>query len=452
MLFKTRNPARFLKNGRFKVSVYGLGHVGASVAAVWLRAGAHVIGVDKSSDVVNNARRGRSHIGEPGVEDAFKKALRKKRFEVTTDVVSASKSSDFKIMTVPVGLLGSIADLSAVNDVTASIATGLKNGDLVSFNATVPPGTTEEIVLPTLERVSGLKCEKDFGLIYTPERIYEGRAIRDMEENYPTVVAGAGPQSLKVGAMLYSVIAKKGVIKMNTIRSAEFEKVCEGVYRDVNIALANELAKVAERLGVDFWQARNAANSQPYCNLHKPGTGVGGACIPVYPHFLIEVADKMKIDSDIAKLARQLNLLMPKYCVAEALKLLHGSGKSINGANVVVLGLAFRGGVSDARLSPTYDVIEELLKSGCRIILHDPYVSSDDKVPSSVMLTSKLEHALKNADLIFIATDHPQYAKLNEKILSKVSSSDAVVYDGRGILDPKGFTKTRFAKIGRKET
>lgn len=176
----------------------------------------------------------------------------------------------------------------------------------------------------------------------------------------------------------------------------------------------------------------------------------GGACIPVYPHFLIEVAEKMKINSDITKLARQSNLQMPQYCVGEALELLHSSVKSISGANVAVLGLAFRGGVSDTRLSPTYHVIEEFMKSGCRIVLHDPYVSKDDNIPSSVMLTSKLEHALKDADLVFIATDHPQYAKLNEKVIAKLSSKDAVIYDGRGVLDPTRFGRMRFSKIGRK--
>ena len=452
MLLKTLNPSKFLAKGRFKISVYGLGHVGASVAAVWLRTGAHVIGVDKSSDVVKNAKLGKTHIGEPGVAEAFKKALRKGKFEVTTDAVSASKSSDFKIITVPVGLSNITADLSAVKNVAGSIAMGLKKGDVVSFNATVPPGTTEELVLPILERVSGLKCENDFGLVYTPERIYEGRAIKDIEENYPTIVAGAGLQSLKIGAALYSLIARKGVIKMSTIKTAEFEKLCEGVYRDVNIALANELVKIAEQIGIDFWEARNAANSQPFCNLHKPGTGVGGACIPVYPRFLIETADKMKIGSDITKLARQVNSLMPKYCVSEAVELLQRSGKSINGANVAVLGLAFRGGVSDTRLSPTYDVFEEFLKFGCKILLHDPYVSNDVRIPSSVILTEKLEQALKNADLVFIATDHPQYAELSEKRLSKLASKDAVVYDGRGILDPKRFGNRYFANIGRKGT
>jgi len=435
---------KFIKTGKLIIAVYGLGHVGASVAAVWLRAGAHVIGVDKSSVVVNNATHGKTQIGEPSVEEAFRKAILKERFEAVTDPIYASKSSHFKIMTVPVYLSDTMADLSTVKEVAESIAKGLKKGDVVSFNATVPPGTTEEVVLPILERTSGLKCEIDFGLIYTPERIYEGRAIKDIEDNYPTIVGGIGPRSLKAGTMLYSVIANKGVIQMSTIKTAEFEKVCEGIYRDVNIALANELVKMADKLGINFWEARGASNSQPFCNLHKPGTGVGGACIPVYPHFLIEISDKLKVDSGITKSARQINSLMPKYCVSQALSLLSKSGKSSNKSKVAVLGLAFRGGVSDTRLSPSYDVIHELLNAGCSVIVHDPYVSRDSELPSPVVLTKDLDKALNGSDLVIIATDHPQYTRINPRKFGKTA-----VYDGRGILDSSKFGNLLFSGIGR---
>ena len=271
------NPVRLLRKGKLKVAVYGLGHVGAPVMAVWLRAGAHVIGVDKSDIVIRNVLKGRSHIKEPGVEETFSKAISQDRLEATTDLVYASRESNFKIITVPVGFNNGVTDLFAVKEVAESIAKGLKDTDVVSLNATVPPGTTEEFLLPILEKHCGLQCEKQFGLIYTPERIYEGRAIKDIEDNYPSIVAGIGPRSLRAGAALYSFVAKKGVIKMSSIRVAEFTKICEGVYRDVNIALANELAKVAEQLKVDCWEARAASNSQPFCNIHKPGIGVGGA-------------------------------------------------------------------------------------------------------------------------------------------------------------------------------
>src|SRR5919201_109176 len=185
--------------------------------------------------------------------------------------------------------------------------------DVITLNSSVPPGTTEDIVIPILEKISGSKVETDFYMIYSPERIYEGRAIEDIEERYPAIVSGAGHKSVEVGVRLYSLVFKKGVIAMSNIKTAETEKLLEGVNRDVNIALANEVAKFCEKLGVDFWEVREASNSQPFCQIHKPGIGVGGACIPVYPQFILQSAAKMKINCNITRLSRTVNDSMPAY-------------------------------------------------------------------------------------------------------------------------------------------
>src|ERR687893_797201 len=344
---------RRVRSGEFKVAVYGLGHVGSPVASSWLRAGAHVIGVDNSSEVLENARKGRTHIYEPGVNEAFSRGLREKRFFVYSDAVEASQDSHFKLICVPVLLTNTFsADLSAVKKVTIAIAQGLKKGDVVSLNPSVPPGTSEDIVLPILEKESGLKVERDFYMLYNPERIYEGRAIEDIELRYPAVVAGAGTKSLEIGTKLYSLVAKKGVIKIRNMRTAEAEKLLEGVYRDVNIALANEMAKFCEKAGVDFWEAREAANSQPFCHIHKPGAGVGGACIPVYPQFILHAANMIGVDCNIVRYGRTINDSMPAYCVEQAMKLIDVS--DLSKCTVALLGLGFRGGVSDTRMSPTY--------------------------------------------------------------------------------------------------
>src|ERR671914_2284692 len=254
--------AKRVRSGEFKIAVYGLGHVGSPLASSWLRAGAHLIGVDNSSEVLENARKGRTHIYESGVKEAYSKGLKEKRFLVYSDPLKASQDSQFKLICVPVLLTDSFtADLSAVKQVATAIGQGLKKGDVVSLNPSVPPGTSEDVVLPILEEQSGLKVEQDFYMVYNPERVYEGRAIEDIEKSYPAIVAGAGTKSLEIGAKLYSLVAKKGVLKMGNIRTAETEKLLEGVYRDVNIALANEMAKFCERAGVDFWEAREAANS-----------------------------------------------------------------------------------------------------------------------------------------------------------------------------------------------
>jgi len=436
--------ARKVRSGEYKIAVYGLGHVGSPLASAWLRAGAHVLGVDKSPQVLENARKGKTHVPEPGVNEAFSKGLKEKKFYVYDDLMKASQDAHFKLICVPVLLTDSFsADLAAIKQVASAIGRGLKKGDIVSLNPSVPPGTSEDVILPILEKESGLQIERDFYMVYNPERIYEGRAIEDIEERYPAVVAGAGPKSLEIGSKLYSLVAKKGVITMSSMRVAETEKLLEGVYRDVNIALANELAKFCEKVGVNFWEAREAANSQPFCHIHKPGAGVGGACIPVYPQFILHTADIRKVECNITRLGRNVNDSMPAYCVGEAVKLIDGTG--VSQSIIALLGLAFRGGVSDTRMSPTYKIIEELKKLKVKEIrVHDPLVTSDPSLPQDIMLTSSLLKAVQGADLVILVSDHPEYRNLTQQDLGGTP-----VYDGRGILDTSKFAEGRFASIGK---
>jgi nucleotide sugar dehydrogenase len=445
--------------GKFKIAVYGLGHVGAPLASVWLRLGAHVIGVDKSPRVIENAKDGKTHIPEPNVNEAFSKGLSEKRFTIMDDLVQASRLSHFKMICVPVLAADGSADLTAVKEVARAIGKGLKRKDMVALNPSVPPGTTEGVVLPILEKESGLKAERDFYLLYNPERIYEGRAIEDIEERYPAIIAGVGSKSLEEGKRLYSLIFKKGVMMMTNFKTAETEKLLEGVYRDINIAVANEMAQFCEKMGVDFWEAREGANSQPFCHIHKPGVGVGGACIPVYPQFIIDTAEKAGIECRITKLGRITNDSMPAYCVQQAVKLLEESKatakktntKSTGNRTVTLLGLAFRGDVSDTRLSPTYKVIDELKKLGVkRIRVHDPLVKSDPILLNyeGVFLTSDLQDAVKDTDLIMLVTDHRQYTKITQKTFG----SKIPVYDGRGLLDPDNFKGSPLATIGKPYT
>ena len=436
--------ARKVRSGEFKIAVYGLGHVGSSLASVWLRAGAHVLGVDKDPKVLENARKGRTHVPEPGVNEAFSKGLKDKKFHVYDDLVKASLDAHMKLICVPVLLTDSFsADLAAIKQVASAIGRGLKKGDIVSLNPSVPPGTSEDVILPVLEKEGGLKVERDFYMVYNPERIYEGRAIEDIEDRYPAVVAGAGPESLEIGRKLYSLIAKKGVIGMSSLRTAETEKLLEGVYRDVNIALANELAKFCEKVGVDFWEAREAANSQPFCQIHKPGAGVGGACIPVYPQFILHSADINKVECNITRLGRNVNDSMPAYCVDQGVKLIDGT--DVSQSTIALLGLAFRGGVSDTRMSPTYKIIEELKKLKVKEIrVHDPLVASDPSLPTDIVLMSSISNAVQGADLVILVSDHPEYRNLTQQDLGGVP-----VYDGRGVLDKSRFAGGRFASIGR---
>ncbi len=428
-----------IKSGKAKISVYGLGQVGSSIASVWLRKGAHVIGIDRSDSVIEEANKGFPNSKEPGVREAVTKAIEENRFVAVKD--GSSIVSKIKFVAVPLITNGSSIDYSSIEDVADSIGRVLRRGDIVCINTSLPPKTTENIILPRLIKHNNLKPD-EFYLIYSPERIYIGRAIKDIEENYPAIVAGLNDKSKEVAKELYSIIAKRGVIVMSSITAAEIEKLFEGVYRDVNIALANELAILCDKLNIDFYEVREAANSQPYCNLHKPGIGVGGICIPIYPRFVLDAANKVKVECNIISSSRILNDEMPLYCAREAMKMLNGK------KNVTVLGLAFRGNVSDARLSPSYAVIEEFLKNGLRVRLHDPYVN-ESMVPRGVLFTRDMREALRDADLIFIATDHDDYKILDEDTIINLCNAHVSIYDGRGVLAGKKFKILRVDGIGR---
>ena len=424
-----------MKSGELKIAVYGLGHVGSSIASVWLRAGAHVIGLDKSQSIVKNASNGITHIPEPGVNEAFREGIREKRFKAFENESQIQQHCAFKIICVPVLSKDQKADLTAVEEVAKALALHLQKGDVIALNPSVPPGTTEEVLVPILEQKNkhSLKVEKDFYVIYNPERIYVGRAIEDIEHNYPAIVAGAGKLSLQIGIKLYSIVFKRGVRAMTNIRTAEAEKLFEGVYRDANIALANELAKICDRLGIDFWEVQTAANSQPFCHIHDPGMGVGGACIPVYPQFVLEAAKKVNAKGDLIRLARSINDDMPRYAVERAMALLERH-RNLGEHPLVItlLGLAFRGNVSDTRLSPTYSVINELKKYDVsEIRIHDPLVQRDPIVEKeeNVVLYSDIKKAMAGADLVIVVANHNEYRSLNPDVIR-----NAVVYDGRRVL------------------
>ena len=436
-----------IKNHKLSLSVYGLGNVGGPIAAVWLRAGAKVIGVDISKNLLIDIRNGNSHKKEPYVSNEFLKGLKNKTLSLTDDGIFASKNSDIKIIIVPVATKNGKADFSSLISVAKSVSQGLKKGDTVIVCPSLPPQTTEKIILPILEKGSNLKGEKDFFLIYNPERIYEGRAIEDIENNYPAIVAGLGKKSLAVGSSILKIISKKGVQELTSLSAAEAEKLFEGIYRDVNIALANELSQYCENLGINFWETRIAANSQPFCHLHYPGTGVGGLCIPVYPQIILESAKKIGKKMEIVQKARNYNDLMPKKCVASSLDFLKLHKKITKSIKVSVLGLGFRGDVTDSRLSPTYDVVKEFLKNGLQVIVHDPYIFEDNLLPENVVLTNNLEFAILDSDLIFISTDHKIYSTLTSSSL-KSSKNPLLIYDGRNILDKNKFHKSEIKTIG----
>ncbi|MCJ7634961.1 nucleotide sugar dehydrogenase [Candidatus Bathyarchaeota archaeon] len=442
-----------MKNRQDSVSVHGLGYVGLALCAVWLRKGYSVIGVDVLEAKVRALNKGQNSHAEPGVREEIAKATSESRFKATTNGAQASKQTRIKIISIPIDLDSNNEPVQDnLEQAIDKIGEGLQKDDVVILESSVPPCTTLNLVKPKLEQVSGLEAERDFYLAYSPERIYVGRAIEDIEERYPKVIGGAGPKCSQVIGELYAKIAKKGVRIVSSPTVAEFEKLAEGAYRDVNIALANELAILASKMGIDYDEMADVANSQPFCHLHKPGIGVGGACIPVYPLFLMSAANSIGVSMDLTSVARKTNSQMPSYMA----QLVRQEASELNLMNpkIAILGLSFRGGIDDTRLSPTYDLINSLLKSGIEeITVNDPYVSTDAFLKNlELKLTKELNEALHGADIAIIATDHPDYEGLNlVDLKSKMHKKRIGVVDGRHLIRvwnnlPRGVI---YAGVGR---
>jgi len=443
-----------LASGNLCVSVYGLGGVGLAITAVWLRAGARVIGVDINDSKVDHLNEGIVDHPEIVVKETIQKAVREGRFKATTDGVNASKNSDIKIVIVPLLLTKSKEpDFTAIDSAVTSIARGLKRGDMVIIETSLPPGTTMYRIKPLLESIGGLKAEEDFGLAYSPERVMVGHAVRDIEEAYPKIVGGVGPRSSEVAKALYERIAKRGVIVVSNPTVAEFEKLAEGIYRDVNIALANELARLAQKLGVDYEEVKIAANSQPYCHLHDTGSGVGGYCIPVYPYLMLYSAVSNGIPLELTITARRINEEQPEYVVKLILDVIKELKLNYNDVKIAILGLAFRGDIGDSRVTPVHDILRGLAKSGIKnIVVHDPFVKNDIVVGElGLKLTSDLSEAVKDADIVAILTKHSLYRKLTAEYLRDLSGKDRIcVVDAVHALNPKFTPKgSLYVGVGR---
>ncbi len=411
-----------------KIAVYGLGFVGTSIAAAWLRAGATVEGFDISTERIASLKNPRSIDFEKAIEEAFEKGLASGKLKLISLEEKVRPEADVKFICVSVYLSNEEkrADLDSLKSAADSVGKTLKNGDAVIICPSVPPGTTRNVVIPILEKASGLYSDADFDVIYSPERILVGRAVEDIEERYPTIISGISERSVTRAESLFRKVAQKGVVVMPNLETAEFEKLAEGVYRDVNIALANELAMACDELRVNYWAVREAANSQPFCNLHVPGLGVGGACIPVYPWFATQSLKKSA--SRLVSDAREINDSMVEYLVSSLETNFHLNDKT----RITILGLAFRGGVADSRMSITYRLVELLREKGItQLLVHDPLIRTDTRLGS--LLTNDLGKALAEADLVIISTDHKVYAEYPWDTLPNRVSNLKVI-DCKGLL------------------
>jgi len=420
-----------IEKKRCTIGVVGLGYVGLPTAALFADAGYEVRGADLNPEIIEKVNQGASPICEKGMKELIARTVSEGKLRGTTDTEEVVREGDvvFIIVQTPIDG-GRMPDLGALESACRSVSRGLSKGKLIVVESTMPPGTMNGLIRPVLEE-SGLIAGRDFYLAYSPERAIPTKTLEEMRKN-SRIVGGVEEKSSRLAAMLYSKVTTGGVIEAE-LNAVEMAKLIENTYRDVNIALSNEIAVLCEKLGVDALEAIELANLHPRVNLHAPGPGVGGHCLPKDPYFLIGKAKELGIELRVISGARETNESMPGH----VLKVVEGSLKSVekelHSSKVSILGITYKGDTDDTRGTPAEHVIRELMGCGCEIHSHDPYAKHD----FGGKFSNDFREVVKGSDCVVIMTDHEEYRRLDITELSGLMRKPGVLVDARRLLNPE---------------
>lgn len=426
-----------------KISVIGLGKIGLPLAAQFADKGHEVIGVDVNDDTVATINRGEEPFpGEAHLAEYLARVVPTGALRATTDYAKAIPVADAVVVAVPLFVdTDGKPDFGWMDSATTDIAANLAPDTLVIYETTLPVGTTRDRWKPMLEAGSGLTEGTHFHLVFSPERVLTGRVFEDLRK-YPKLIGGLSEDGAKFARSFYEQLLdfddrrdlkrSNGVWDLGSAEAAEMAKLAETTYRDVNIGLANQFARFAEKAGIDVYQVIEASNSQPYSHIHRPGISVGGHCIPVYPRLYLSNDP----DATVVRAARDANAAMP----AHAVHLLEVAFGDLVGARVVVLGAAYRCGVKETAFSGVFDVVVALHAAGAIVTVHDPLYDAFELrslgFQTHVMGTP--------VDAAILHTDHAEYASLSPADLPELR----IVLDGRGGFPTTDFTTVRIVRLG----
>ncbi|MFC0272232.1 nucleotide sugar dehydrogenase [Metabacillus herbersteinensis] len=419
------------------IGVVGLGYVGLPLAVEKAKAGFTVIGFDVQQSRVDQVNQGINYIGDV-VDQELKELVLTNKLVATTDYARISEV-DAVAICVPTPLnVYQQPDTSYVESSTREIAKYAHEGMLVVLESTTYPGTTVEIVLPELEN-TGLKCGENVFIAYSPERVDPGNKQYNTK-NTPKVVGGITESCTKVAAALYRAVLEGDVHEVSSPAVAEMEKIFENTFRHINIALANEMAILCEKMGIDVWEVIDAAKTKPYGFMaFYPGPGLGGHCIPIDPFYLTYKAREYNYHTRLIELAGEINNSMPDFVVERLMHILNDDGKALRGSKVVILGVAYKKDIDDMRESPVLPILTKLYKEGADVVVVDPYVPKF-KLNGEVIETHALSKELiEQADVVLLTTDHSNFD------YNLIGTSARVLFDTRngmkGYPKPEKYTK-----------
>ena len=426
-----------------KIAVVALGKIGLPLAVQFANKGHQVIGCDVNQKTVDLINAGTEPFpGEAHLQQHLSKVVKSGNLIATTDTQDAVSKSEAVVVVVPLFVdEQGVPDFGWMDAATEKIGAGLKPGTLVSYETTLPVGTTRNRFAKALEKASGLTAGKDFTLVFSPERVLTGRVFADLRK-YPKLVGGIDAASTAAGIKFYEAVLdfddrpdlpqKNGVWDLGSCEASEMAKLAETTYRDVNIALANQFALFAEGANIDIAKVIAASNSQPYSHIHQPGIAVGGHCIPIYPRFYLWNDPK----ATVVAAARAANAAMPEHAV----NLLEEEIGNLSGKNVAVLGISYRGGVKESAFSGVFPTVAALVAKGAKVFVHDP-MYTDAEITALGFSPYKIGGAVEG---MMLQADHAEYKKLTAADFPGVKA----VVDGRRALDAKLFSGINVRVIG----
>jgi len=426
-----------------KIAVVALGKIGLPLAVQFANKGHQVIGCDVNQKTVDLINAGTEPFpGEAHLQDYLSKVVKNGNLIATTDTQDAVSKSEAVVVVVPLFVdEQGVPDFGWMDAATEKIGAGLKPGTLVSYETTLPVGTTRNRFAKAFEKGSGLTAGKDFHLVFSPERVLTGRVFADLRK-YPKLVGGINAASTAAGIKFYEAVLdfddrpdlaqENGVWDLGSCEASEMAKLAETTYRDVNIALANQFAVFAEGANIDIAKVIAASNSQPYSHIHQPGIAVGGHCIPIYPRFYLWNDPK----ATVVAAARAANAAMPSHAV----DLLEQELGNLSGKNVAVLGISYRGGVKESAFSGVFPTVAALTAKGANVVVHDP-MYTDDEIKSLGFTPLKIGGAV---DGMILQADHVEYKKLTAADLPGVKA----IVDGRRALNSNNFAGIKVRVIG----
>lgn len=422
------------------LAVFGLAYVGLPLSLSYAMKGVKVYGIDISEGLVNNLKAGITHLyenhkGKP-ITEILKKCLENEKFIPSTDADEALRMCDKFIITVGIPSNGEHLNFEPLQSACATVSQGLKKDDTVVIRGTVVPGTTEEKLIPILEK-SGLKAGDDFHLVFCPERISEGNAFEEFE-NIPVIISGINSISIDMGREIIKILSGAEPIAVSSIKTAETAKVVENIHRDLNIAMINQLAEFCRRLGIDVFEFIEAVNTHPRVHLLKPGPGVGGYCIPNALHYLKPKADELNANIKLLSVAREINNNVPLNIAKEIRMLINASGKDAAKAKVAILGIAMKDNCSDDRQSPVINIIYHLKAMGIDVSAYDSCVAAGYDFK-----TDSLEDCIRQADLMLIAALQPGMDYNNYRLFKMLMNENPIIFDTRNVIN-----KTRAKEFG----